>query len=557
VPESRDIESQDGHDGPDGLDGFDGLTEIGRGGFGTVYRAHQAALNRYVAIKVLSSPLDDSARERFTREGLALGSLTGHPNVVPVLAAGVMRSGRPYIVMPYVTGGSLADRLAGGPLPWPDVTAIGIRLAGAVETAHRAGIVHRDIKPANILFSAYDEPQLADFGIARFSGAFETVSRHITASLAHAAPETLDGDPPGPAADIYSLGSTLYTLLTGRPAFVHGEPEALVAVYVRIARDPIPDLRPLGVPDRLCATIEQAMAKAPSERQESAAILAGQLQEVQRDAALPVTPVAIASPRPPKSPDSPFAPVPRTFPAVAVSAAEETLDTPLKALPEVSEAPPNATAASRARPLALIGTAAAFAILLGALIILRSRSGTGATPRFRCDGTVPRCSRNSGIKTAFTLTVANPAPPAMLTANGENQADLRMRVANIGKSPITTSHIDVLVRSPADVTLAPYSTPAEYGSDWTCISDPVTTTKGLALRCRLLPRKGSTTLSLAAGEDAGVQFSVTASRPGRYPIRADLVGADFRPMEATTAHSAVVTLTAAAKGSPSTSSPKG
>src|SRR5215204_311373 len=143
------------------LDGFEEFTEIGRGGFGVVYRARQPALNRYVAIKFLAASLNSSGRERLSREALAMGALSGHPNIVSVVAVGIPKEGEPYLVMPYLARGSLADALeARGPLPWQEVVKIGVKLSGALESAHRLAILHRDVKPGNVLVSDFGEPQL-------------------------------------------------------------------------------------------------------------------------------------------------------------------------------------------------------------------------------------------------------------------------------------------------------------------------------------------------------------------------------------------------------------
>lgn len=279
-----------------GIEGFEDAVEIGRGGFGVVYRARQPALNRTVAIKMISSTFGAAERERFAREGWAMGTLSGHPHIVNVYAVGIAPSGNPYIVMAYLARGSLAGHVEReGPLPWPEAARIGIKLAGALETAHRAGTLHRDVKPENILLSDYGEPLLADFGIARVQGGFETASGLITASMAHAAPEIFDGKVPTVASDVYALGSTIFTLLAGHPPFVANADEGLVALYLRIAAEPLPDLRPEGVPSSVCTVIEQALAKDPAARQSSAAELGRQLQEVERRSGLPVTEMALTS----------------------------------------------------------------------------------------------------------------------------------------------------------------------------------------------------------------------------------------------------------------------
>lgn len=254
-----------------GIDGIDDEIEIGRGGFGVVYRGHQSDLGRTVAIKVLPANLDQRARDRFDRERRAMGSLSGHPNIVTVHSTGFTTDERPFIVMEFLERGSMDDRIRrDGAVRWDEVADLGAALADAVQAAHDAGILHRDIKPANVLVSDRGEPKLADFGIARLEGAPETASSVITASIAHAAPEILDGRRPTEAADIYSLASTLYELLIGRPAFWRETDESLVPMLARISREPVPDLRALDVPAPLCAALEAAMAKDPADRPASA-----------------------------------------------------------------------------------------------------------------------------------------------------------------------------------------------------------------------------------------------------------------------------------------------
>ena len=171
--------------------------------------ARQEALNRTVAVKLLHTDLDTVSRERFFREGRAMGGLSGHPNVVDVLQVGVTHSGRPYIVMPFQSLDSLAVRVRReGPIAWEEATRMGVRLAGALECAHRVGTLHRDIKPANILLSDYGEAQLTDFGIARIEGGFETATGAFTGSLSYSAPEVLNGRPAQRRqSDIYGLAA--------------------------------------------------------------------------------------------------------------------------------------------------------------------------------------------------------------------------------------------------------------------------------------------------------------------------------------------------------------
>src|ERR1700761_1437779 len=198
--------------------GFVDAVEIGRGGGGVVYRCRQQSLGRSVAVKVLASDLDEDDRERFLREGYAMGSLSGHPNIANILQVGVTEDHRPYIVMQYHAVGSLADRVQReGRIPWPDVLRIGVKLCGALETAHRSATLHRDIKPANVLVNDYGDPQLSDFGTARIAGGYKTVTGYFTGTLSYTAPEVLSGNPPTVAADVYSLGATFFALIAGNP----------------------------------------------------------------------------------------------------------------------------------------------------------------------------------------------------------------------------------------------------------------------------------------------------------------------------------------------------
>ncbi|MEU2033712.1 serine/threonine-protein kinase [Nocardia amamiensis] len=261
--------------------GFSDAHEIGRGGFGVVYRCTQAALDRTVAVKVLAADLDKGNRERFVREQRAMGRLTGHPNIVAVLQAGATVSGLAYLVMPYYPQDSLDARIRRhGPLSVEEALRLGVKIAGALETAHRLGILHRDVKPSNLLITDYGEPALTDFGIAHIAGGFRTASGAVAGSPAFTAPEVLAGEEPTPVADVYGLGATLFAALTGHAAFERRRGEQVVAQFVRITTQPVPSLRDHGIDDDLSTVIEHAMARTPRQRP-SASALGEELQRVQ------------------------------------------------------------------------------------------------------------------------------------------------------------------------------------------------------------------------------------------------------------------------------------
>ncbi|MFD9663237.1 protein kinase [Rhodococcus sp. NPDC059968] len=274
--------------------GFEDAQEIGRGGFGVVYRCRQPELDRTVAIKVLTADLDPENLERFLREQRAMGQLSGHPHIVNILQVGATGSGRPYIVMQCHLHGSLDSRVRRyGPLEWGEALSVGVKLAGALETAHRIGTLHRDVKPANILLTAYGEPQLTDFGIARVAGGFETTTGTVTGSPAFTAPEIMGGHKPTPASDVYSLGATLFCAITGHAAFERRSGEQVVAQFLRITTQPVPDLRDRGIPDLVSAAISRAMAGHPADRPATAIEFGEKLREAQRRNGLSVDEMAL------------------------------------------------------------------------------------------------------------------------------------------------------------------------------------------------------------------------------------------------------------------------
>jgi serine/threonine-protein kinase/serine/threonine-protein kinase PknK len=254
-------------------DGYHDAEPIGRGGFGVVYRCREPSLDRVVAIKVLSADQDDVELEHFEREQRAMGRVSGHPNIVPVLHSGQTFTGRPYIVMPYHKRDTLGSWIKRhGPLAVGEALTVGVRLAGALETAHRAGVLHRDVKPPNVLLTTYGEPQLADFGIARIAGSRETANI-IVGSPPYIAPELFEGRPVSIAADVYSLAATVFALIDGDPPFPFRQGENPIAFVRRVTAGPIPDLRAKGVPDPICSALELGLNIDPARRPSSAEAL--------------------------------------------------------------------------------------------------------------------------------------------------------------------------------------------------------------------------------------------------------------------------------------------
>jgi len=294
----------------DAPDGYVNLTRIDQGGFAIVYRALDTRFDRTVALKILRSEhLDERQLRLFNAECLATGRVSSHPNIVTVYDAGTTRGHRPWLAMEYCSGGSLAHKVARqGPLPVAEVISIGAHLCGALSAAHEAGILHRDVKPHNVLLTSHGEPALADFGIASVvvSGDTVTVTETETETAAytvvHAAPEILEGRAGTAAADIYSLGSTLYTLLAGQAPFAKEASIGLAPLVARILRNDLPVIARPGVPPELEQLLRKSMAAKPQDRPASAAELGASLTSLTSDS---------RPKRPPPDPRRSPAPPPR------------------------------------------------------------------------------------------------------------------------------------------------------------------------------------------------------------------------------------------------------
>jgi serine/threonine-protein kinase PknK len=202
------------------FDGFTDVVEIGVGSLATVYRAREIDTNRYVALKLLNvRDASPRAVESFERESVALGALGSHPNIVTLYRTFRIPDGRPVLVLELCTG-AVAERLHNGvDSPVSSAVSIGIKVAGALETAHRAGILHRDVKPQNILVTEFGEPALADFGVAMLQSSTQTTVGLFDFTTLHAAPELLEGGGTSAATDVYELASSLYQLISGQSAF--------------------------------------------------------------------------------------------------------------------------------------------------------------------------------------------------------------------------------------------------------------------------------------------------------------------------------------------------
>ncbi|HRC75388.1 MAG TPA: protein kinase, partial [Kouleothrix sp.] len=255
------------------------IEPIGHGGMSTVYKAYQASLDRYVAVKVLTASHDPQFASRFRREARAVAALQ-HPNILPIYDYGE-EGALAYFVMQYVENGvTLQDRL-GTPMPPTEAVPLIGQVLSALEYAHRRGIVHRDIKPANVLLPAPSWAMLADFGIAKLVNDSQhlTLTGFIVGTAAYMAPEQAAGRPVDARTDLYSIGVVLYELLAGQPPFYADTPMALLTQHVY---DPPPPPRTINpqIHPAVEEALLQALAKHPDDRYQSAGEMRADLERV-------------------------------------------------------------------------------------------------------------------------------------------------------------------------------------------------------------------------------------------------------------------------------------
>ncbi len=265
---------------------------LGAGGMGEVYRARDTRLDRTVAIKILPQHLSENAdaKERFEREARAISSLS-HPNICHLYDVG-QQDGISYLVMEYLQGETLADRLRKGPLPLEQVLRVGAEICEGLEKAHRSGVVHRDLKPSNIMLTKTGT-KLMDFGLAKAatpavaasssSDALDTISRPLTeqgtivGTFQYMSPEQVEGKEADTRSDIFALGAVLYEMITGRRAFEGKTTASTIAAILAGEPKPLSTVQPLS-PAALQWLVTACLAKEPEERLQIAHDIKLQLQ---------------------------------------------------------------------------------------------------------------------------------------------------------------------------------------------------------------------------------------------------------------------------------------
>ena len=275
---------------------------LGSGGMGEVYRARDARLNREVAIKILSEVFasDADRLRRFQTEARSVGALN-HPNILTVFDAG-FEGDRPYLVTELLQGESLRERLRGGRLPRQKAIEYARQTAAGLAAAHAKGIVHRDIKPENLFITTDGRLKILDFGLAKSwseqpldtsaTRSQITAAGSIMGTASYMSPEQALGKPVDSRSDLFSLGSVLYEMLTGRRPF---EGDNAIAVMHGILKDDPPELRALlpDIPPALERVVRRCLEKAPEERFQSAGELVFALETLLLE---PATATAVPSP---------------------------------------------------------------------------------------------------------------------------------------------------------------------------------------------------------------------------------------------------------------------
>lgn len=277
------------------------LEQVGAGGMGVVYRAHDEHLERDVALKVLPSGTlsNDSARRHFRKEALALAKLN-HPNIETVYEFG-SQEGTDFLVLEYVPGRTLAQKLAGGPMQEREVITLAMQIAAALEEAHERGIIHRDLKPANIAITTRGQAKVLDFGLATLlrpeeevTADYVTDSRGMAGTLPYMSPEQLRAETVDARSDIHAIGAVLYEMSTGRKAF-SGEVFSQVIDAI-LHQMPVPPraLNP-GISGELERIICKCLDREPERRYQSAKELLVDLQRLAASSSQNIVPASLRS----------------------------------------------------------------------------------------------------------------------------------------------------------------------------------------------------------------------------------------------------------------------
>lgn len=304
------------------LEGAEFIRFLGAGGFADVFLYRQDMPRREVAVKVIRSGASAAQKQKFQAESDLMAKFGAHPAVLSLYAAGRLRDGRAYLTMEYCPPPHLGKRFSTtSPMRVEQALEITIKIAGAVETIHRAGYLHRDIKPANILLTAFGHPVLTDFGIAISQ---DTPADQVDSAFSPywAPPEQQLNRPLTPASDVYSLAATTYTMLAGRPPHVDMTPGAHndpASILKRLHHGSIAPIGRNDVPAALERVLFTAMSKRPSDRFASAMAFARALRQIQSSLGLPLTNIDVWEDQPVITADGSDDDATRLRPVVSIS----------------------------------------------------------------------------------------------------------------------------------------------------------------------------------------------------------------------------------------------
>src|SRR5271166_4278576 len=263
------------------------IEQIGAGGMGIVFRAHDEQLRRDVALKILPTGMlvDDDARRQFRKEALAVGKLN-HPNIAMAFDFG-QENGVDYLVTEYIPGSNLDQKIAKQALPQKTVLELGIQLATGLEAAHRANVIHRDLKPGNIRINPAGQVKILDFGLAKLTGPVDehaetanvTSSLGLSGTMPYMAPELLRAEPADARSDVWAAGAVLYEMATGKRAFPSRQPSLLIDAILHY--DPVrPSLISPAVTPQLEAVVLRTLERDPERRYQSAQELGADLARI-------------------------------------------------------------------------------------------------------------------------------------------------------------------------------------------------------------------------------------------------------------------------------------
>ncbi|GAA1814015.1 protein kinase domain-containing protein [Agromyces neolithicus] len=463
---------------PPELPGYTSMGLLGSGGFADVFLYEQKLPRRKVAVKVLlTEELGRDTRAQFVAEANLMAQLSAHPFIVTIFHADVSSDGRPYFVMEYCSGPSLSERYKRQPFTIEDALRTGVRLAGAIATAHAAGILHRDIKPANVLTNDYGWPALTDFGIssnldgelpvhtvtAPEASATGSGQSAVGMSVPWSPPEMFEDDPrPDTRSDVFSLAATVYTLVAGRTPFeIPGRPNGSLDLMGRIERGAITPIDRADVPRSLTAVLAKGMATRRDDRFPSAVEFARALQRIELELGYAATSIEVpnlaSSREAPADDDAADATRARSVRTVEAQAPRGE---PIAPAPKAPAADDDRTRARTPQQIAaqpqLPGDVASASVApLDDGTVVRTRAGAagiGAPPAEAPDATVVRPRRAAPVHVPVPVSGPSRAPVAPEAVDGQMPRRSRLGlIIGIAAAVIVAGVVGVTIALSGDV----------------------------------------------------------------------------------------------------------